>query len=87
MLEQVRPQAVERIQARLVLEAVAKEENITVSDDEFEAELKKMAEQYKMELDKLKELMPESELNEFYEEIKERRDRFLRAWKKRNSKM
>ena len=62
MLEQVRPQAVERIQARLVLEAVAKEENITVSDDEFEAELKKMAEQYKMELDKLKELMPESEL-------------------------
>ncbi len=62
MLEQVRPQAVERIQARLVLEAVAKEENITVSDEDFEAELKKMAEQYKMELDKLKELMPESEL-------------------------
>ena len=62
MLEQVRPQAVERIQARLVLEAVAKEENITVSDDEFEDELKKMAEQYKMDLAKLKELMPESEL-------------------------
>ena len=62
MLEQVRPQAVERIQARLVLEAVAKEENITVSDEDFEAELKKMAEQYKMDLDKLKELMPESEL-------------------------
>ena len=62
MLEQVRPQAVERIQARLVLEAVAKEENITVSDEEFEDELKKMAEQYKMDLAKLKELMPESEL-------------------------
>ena len=69
MLEQVRPQAVERIQARLVLEAVAKEENITVSDDEFEDELKKMAEQYKMELDKLKELMPESELKTMREDM------------------
>ena len=69
MLEQVRPQAVERIQARLVLEAVAKEENITVSDEDFEAELKKMAEQYKMELDKLKELMPESELKTMREDM------------------
>ncbi len=62
MLEQVRPQAIERIQARLVLEAVAAAENITVSDEEFEAEIAKMAEQYKMEVAKLKELMPESEL-------------------------
>lgn len=69
MLEQVRPQAVERIQARLVLEAVAKEENITVSDEDFEAELKKMADQYKMELDKLKELMPESELKTMREDM------------------
>ena len=61
MLEQVKPQAIERIQARLVLEEVAKAENITISDEEFEDELKKMAEQYKMELDKLKELMSESE--------------------------
>ncbi|SHN50491.1 trigger factor [Butyrivibrio hungatei DSM 14810] len=61
MLEQVKPQAVERIQARLVLEAVAEKEKITVSDEEFEEELKKMAEQYRMELSKLKELMSESE--------------------------
>jgi len=61
MIEQVKPQAIERIQARLVLEEVAKAENITVSDEDFEEELKKMAEQYKMELDKLKELMSESE--------------------------
>ncbi|SFP78654.1 trigger factor [Butyrivibrio proteoclasticus] len=61
MIEQVKPQAIERIQARLVLEEVAKVENITVSDEDFEEELKKMAEQYKMELDKLKELMSESE--------------------------
>ena len=69
MLEQVKPQAIERIQARLVLEEVAKQENITVSDEDFEAELKKMAEQYKMELDKLKELMPESELKTMREDM------------------
>ena len=62
MLEQVRPQAIERIQARLVLEAVAAAENITVSDEEFEDEIKKMADQYKMEVEKLKELMPATEL-------------------------
>ena len=62
MIEQVKPQAIERIQARLVLEAVAAAENITISDEEFEEELKKMADQYKMEVAKLKELMPESEL-------------------------
>ena len=62
MIEQVKPQAIERIQARLVLEAVAAAENITISDEEFEEELKKMADQYKMDVAKLKELMPESEL-------------------------
>ena len=61
MLEQVKPQAIERIQARLVLEEVAKAEKIEVSDEEFEEELKKMAEQYRMDLDKLKGLMSETE--------------------------
>ena len=61
MLEQVKPQAIERIKSRLVLEAVAEKENITVSDEEFEKELEKMAEQYRMELSKLKELMSDSE--------------------------
>jgi len=57
----MRPQALKRIQTRLVLEAVVKAENITVSDEEYEEELKKMAEAYKMEVDKLKELIGEKE--------------------------
>jgi trigger factor len=69
MLEQVRPQAIERIQARLVLEAVAEAEKITVSDDDFDAELAKMAEQYKMDADKLKGLMGDAELKTMREDI------------------
>lgn len=61
LLDQMRPQALKRIQSRLVLEAVVKAENITVSDEELENELSKMAETYKMELDKLKELIGEIE--------------------------
>ena len=69
MLEQVRPQAIERIQARLVLEAVAEAEKITVSDEDFDAELNKMAEQYKMEADKLKGLMGDAELKTMREDL------------------
>ena len=69
MLEQVKPQAIESIKARLVLEEVAKKENITISDEEFEAELQKMADQYKMEVAKLKELMPESEFKTMREDL------------------
>ena len=59
--EQVRPEAVSRIQSRLVLEQIAKEENIEVSDDEVNAEVEKMAEAYGMEADKLKEYVGEGE--------------------------
>ena len=55
IMEEMKPEAVKRIQSRLVLEAVVKAENIETSDEEFEAELKKMAEAYKMELDQIKE--------------------------------
>ena len=50
----MKPQAETRIKNRLVLEAVAKAENIEVSDEEVEAEMQKMADAYKMELDKVK---------------------------------
>lgn len=60
-LEQMKPQAVKRIQSRLVLEAVVKAENLEVSDDAVKAEIAKMAETYKMEADKLAELMSEDE--------------------------
>ena len=61
MLEQVKPQAIERIKSRLVLEAVAAKEKIEVTEEDFEKELEKMASQYRMELDKLKELMSDAE--------------------------
>ena len=61
MREELRPQAVKRIETRLVLEAIAKAENIEISDEKLDAELAKMAEMYQMEVDKLKEYMGESE--------------------------
>ena len=61
MKEQIKPQALKRIQSRLVLEAVVKAENIEATDEEFDAEIKKMAEMYQMEEDKLKEVIGDSE--------------------------
>ena len=49
----MKPQAEKRIKSRLVLEAVAKAENIQASDDEYNDEIKKMAEAYQMEVAKL----------------------------------
>ena len=59
--EQVRPEALKRIQSSLVLEQIAKEENIEVSDADIDAEIEKMAAAYGMEVDKLKEYMGEAE--------------------------
>ena len=55
--EQVRPEAVSRIQSSLVLEAIAKAENIEVTDEDIDAEIEKMASMYGMEADKLKGYM------------------------------
>lgn len=59
--EQMRPQALKRIQSRLVLEKIAEVENIQISDEKLEEELKSMAEMYKMEVEKLKEVMGDYE--------------------------
>ena len=59
--EQVRPEAVTRIQSSLVLEQIAKDENIEITEEEIEAELQKMSEMYGMDVDKLKEYMGDSE--------------------------
>ena len=59
--EQVRPEAETRIKSSLVLEQIAKDENIEVSEDEINAEIEKMAAQYGMEADKLKEYLGEAE--------------------------
>jgi len=59
LLEQIKPQAMKRIQSRLVLEAVVAAEGITVTEEEFEAEATRMASSYMMEVDKVKELLGE----------------------------
>ena len=69
MLEQVKPQAEERIKSRLVLEAVAAAEKLEATDEEFEAELKKMAEQYKMEVEKIKGMISEREQKQIREDL------------------
>ena len=61
MMEDMRPQAIKRIETRLVLEAVAKAENIEITDEKIDEELAKMAESYNMEVEKLKEFMGENE--------------------------
>ena len=61
MAEDMKPQALKRIQTRLVLEKIAEVENIPVSDEELDEEFKKMAEMYKMEFEKLKELIGDGE--------------------------
>ena len=69
MVEQMKPQATKRIQSRLVLEAVAKAENIEIGEDEIEAEIGRMAEAYKMEVEKLKELITEEEKTNMKEDL------------------
>ena len=69
IMEEMKPEAVKRIQSRLVLEAVVKAENIETSDEDFEAELKKMAEAYKMELDQIKEFMGDYEKKQIKEDL------------------
>ena len=69
MMEEFRPQAEKRIRTRLVLEAVVAAENIEVSDERLDEELKKMADSYQMEVDKLKEFMGDNEKKQMKEDI------------------
>lgn len=69
LFEDMKPEAIKRIQSRLVLEAIVKAENIEVSDAEVDEELTKMAEMYKMELEKIKEFMGVMESKQIREDI------------------
>ena len=69
MIEQVKPQAEKRIQSRLVLEAVAAAEKIEATEEDYEEELKSMAEAYQMEVEKVKELLPEKSVQQIKEDI------------------
>ena len=65
----MKPQAVKRIQTRLVLEAIVKAENITVSDEAVEKEIADMAESYKMEVAQIKEYMGENGIEQMKEDL------------------
>lgn len=67
--DQAKPQAERRIRTRLVLEAVAEAEKIEVSEEKFEEELQKMADTYKMEVDKLKEYMGDFEKEQMKKDL------------------
>ena len=69
MMEQMKPQALKRIQSRLVLEAVAKTEDIQVSEEEVDQEIEKMAAQYQMEVEKVKEMIGEEQRKSMKEDI------------------
>ncbi len=61
LTEEIKPQALKRIQSRLVLEAVADAENIEVSEEDIDKEIGEMAKMYQMEAEKLKETIGEEE--------------------------
>ncbi len=55
MREQFRPRAERQVKTRLALEKIAELENLTVTDEDIEAEIKKIADMYGLETDKVKE--------------------------------
>ncbi len=69
MMEELKPQAVKRIETRLVLEAIAKAESIEITEEKFEEELAKMAEMYQMPVEKLKEFMGDAEKAQMREDM------------------
>ena len=69
MQEEMKPQALKRIQTRLVLEKVAEAENIQPSEEEITEEIQKMADAYKMEADKIREAIGESGLEQMKKDM------------------
>lgn len=67
--EQMKPQAQKRIQTRLTLEAVVKAENIEVGEDAVEAQIKKMAQAYKMDVEQIKNLLGEDQEKQMKEDL------------------
>ena len=69
MHDQMKPEALKRIQNSLVLEAVAKAENIEISDEKVDEEIAKMAEAYKIEVEKLKGIIGDSERDQMKKDL------------------
>ena len=68
-MDQVKPQALKRIQSRLVLEAIVEAEKIEATEEDFDAEIKEMADMYKIEADKVKDMMGEEGKKQIMKDI------------------
>ena len=69
MEEQIKPQALKRIQSRLVLEAIVKKEKIEAAEEDFDKEVSRLAEMYKMETDQVKEMIGEAGKEEILKDL------------------
>ncbi len=69
MLERIKPDAIARIKTGLILEAVVKAEGITATDEEFEEQLKNMANAYQMDVEKIKEIMGDKEAESVKQDV------------------
>ena len=70
MLEQVKPEALRRIKSSLIIEEIAKIENIEVSDEEVDKEIEKTASMYQLDVEKFKELAGEKEIEAIRMDVK-----------------
>lgn len=69
MKEQMKPSTIEQIKTTLALDKIAKEQNLEATDAEVDEEIENMAKMYGMEVDKLKDIIPESEKKAMKDEI------------------
>lgn len=69
LLERIKPDAIARIKTGLVLEEVVKLEGITATDEEFEEQLKNMANAYQMDVEKIKEIMGDKEAKSVKQDV------------------
>ncbi len=69
LLEQVEPQAKKAIESRLVLEGVVKAENIAATEEDLQKELERIADAYKMEIDKVKEMIDDNARKQLMEDL------------------
>lgn len=70
LFEQMRPEAEKRIKNTLTLEAIAEKENFEITDEKVEEELQKMAEMYKMEVEKIREMMGDAGIDQIKHDLK-----------------
>ena len=62
--EQLKPEAEKKVRIRLILEAIADDMKVEVTEDDLKEEYEAMAKQYGMEVDKIKELVPDTYLSD-----------------------